>query len=476
VSVSSGDHTPLWLNANKYGLSSLEKSNGYLRASLERPQTVDSARKWGISYGLDMAVAYNYTSTLIIQKAYGEVRWLKGALTVGAKEWPMEMKNPQLSTGSQTLGINARPVPQVRLALQEYWTIPVLWRLFAIKGHISYGMLTDGRWQHGFVGDNGKRTDKTLYHSKAVLFRVGKPQKFPLWAELGIEAACTFGGTVHKNGSAEKMPEDLNSFAKALVFGKDNVDTGVYSNVAGNQLGSWVGRINYDHRLFQLGLYYDHFFDDHSQLGFFDYDGYGSGENWKVKETNKFHGYKLKDMMLGLEAKLKNFPYVNNIVLEYLYTKYQSGPFLHDHTSNIPDHIAGNDDYYNHYMYAAGWSHWGQVMGNPLYLSPIYSDDGTLYIGNNRFVAWHLGLSGQVTKDLSYRALMTYQKGWGTDDHPYIPRRRGLSVLLEATYSLPETFLDGGWAVKLGLGADKGKIYGDNYGCQLTISKSGTIR
>ena len=30
-------NTPLWLNANKYGLSSLEKNNGYLRASVIRP-------------------------------------------------------------------------------------------------------------------------------------------------------------------------------------------------------------------------------------------------------------------------------------------------------------------------------------------------------------------------------------------------------------------------------------------------------
>ena len=33
--------TPLWLNANKHGLSSLEKNNGYLRGSLVRPLSAD---------------------------------------------------------------------------------------------------------------------------------------------------------------------------------------------------------------------------------------------------------------------------------------------------------------------------------------------------------------------------------------------------------------------------------------------------
>ena len=42
--VSVSNHTtPLWLNANKYGLSSLEKNNGYLRGALIRPLEVDSA-------------------------------------------------------------------------------------------------------------------------------------------------------------------------------------------------------------------------------------------------------------------------------------------------------------------------------------------------------------------------------------------------------------------------------------------------
>ena len=37
--------TPLWLNANKHGLSSLERNNGYLRGSLIRPLSTDSARR-----------------------------------------------------------------------------------------------------------------------------------------------------------------------------------------------------------------------------------------------------------------------------------------------------------------------------------------------------------------------------------------------------------------------------------------------
>jgi len=164
----------------------------------------------------------------------------------------MKLKNQQLSSGSQTLGINARPIPQVRLALQEYWTIPALGRLFALKGHIAYGIQTDGRWQESFVNEGKNWTNNTLYHSKAGYLRIGKPQKFPLSVELGLETACSFGGTLHNvntnNGFREvaEAPTGLKAFWQALVFAGDDVGETTYANVAGNQLGSWVARINYD--------------------------------------------------------------------------------------------------------------------------------------------------------------------------------------------------------------------------------------
>ena len=45
-SFEGNEKTPLWLNANKYGLSSLENVNGYLRGSVIRPLRTDSAYKW----------------------------------------------------------------------------------------------------------------------------------------------------------------------------------------------------------------------------------------------------------------------------------------------------------------------------------------------------------------------------------------------------------------------------------------------
>ena len=467
ATLSGGTNTPLWLNANRYGLSSLKRSNGYLRGRVERPLSADSLRRWGIAYGLDMALAAGFTSTVVVQQAYGEVRWLKGVLTIGSKQQPMELKNQELSTGAQTLGINARPIPQVRLALPDYWTIPYTKRWLAIKGHIAYGMQTDDGWQKRFTNRQSRYIEHALYHSKAGYLRIG-PKNITL--ELGLEMACQFGGTsynVDGKGMTVTNAHGLKSFWHALVPLGTDVTDGTYTNAEGNHLGSWVARLNLDYPKWNLGVYADHFFEDNSSMFHISYAGYGEGEEWNVKKDNRYFVHDLKDWMLGAELTLKQNPWLNTIVVEYLYTKYQGGPLYHDKSSYNNEHICGRDLFYNHAT-QTGWQHWGQVMGNPLYRSPLYNDDGRVEVQNNRFKAWHLGLAGDPCCRLHYRLLATWQRSFGTYDKLMRDPQETVSMMGEVSYQMKK-----GWALKGAMAFDTGKTYGDNFGVQLTVAKTG---
>lgn len=480
MTVGNG-RNPLWLNANKYGLSSLDSDNGYLRMAVERDVAADSCRRWGVGYGLDVAAAYNNTSTLIVQQAYFEGRYKLGTLTVGSKQQPMELRDNELSSGAQTLGINARPVPQVRLGLNDYWTIPILGRWFSFKGHLAFGMMTDGNWQESFAkGTPNKWNKNTRYHQKAGYLRIGKDdERHHLTFTIGLEMASQFGGTVYNwagtdenenHEEAVKLKSNLKSYWNAFT-GMTSADAGegIYENAEGNLLGSWVMRLAWNDDRMTAGLYMDHYFEDHSGMFFLDYDGYGSGENWNVKERSRYFLYSLKDFLLGFDLKLKRVKAVNSFVVEYMTTKYQSGPIYHDRTQNISDHIAGRDNYYNHSS-LSGWQHWGQVIGNPLYLSPLYNDNG--YIGTqcNRFRALHLGVSGDPVPGLHYRVKASWQKGWGKYDDPYMEPRENTSLLVEASYrTVDERSFLRPVTLTLGLGADFGKLRGDNKAVQLTV-------
>ena len=481
ATVGGGDHNPLWLNANKHGLSSLKTTNGYLRGAIERPLALDNGRKWGIGYGLDAAVAAGFTSKLVVQQAYVEGRWLKGTLTVGAKEQPMELRNQELSSGAQTFGINARPIPQVRLALPDYWTIPYTKNWLSLKGHLAYGKTTDDGWQKDFTNQQHKYTEGALYHSKAGYLKIGNPDEVLFSIELGGELATQFGGTCYRFHS-DGTPDDvvyqeggLKGMLRALIpGGKDAVDDD-YTGGAGNSLGSWLARFNFDTDEWGFSFYVDHFFEDHSAMFFMDYDGYGEGSEWNEKKDRRYFVYALKDIQLGIEIRFLDAPWLNRFLLEYLGSKYQSGPVYHDHDEVVSDHLGGQDNYYNHSLYT-GWQHWGQVIGNPLFLSPIYNADGSIEVKNNRSTAFHIGMSGDPFPGFHYRFLGTYLKGFGTYDTPYSEPRKTISMLAEATYSFANTSKYKGWSLRGALGMDFGELMGDNYGVQLTIVKNSILK
>jgi len=469
--ISNGKHAPFWLTANRYGLPSIERNSGYIRGSISRNAEADSTRHWDIGYGADIVIPSNHTSNFFIQQTYADIRWMKGILTIGQKQHPMQLKNNELSSGSQTFGINSRPYPEIRLVLPSYWNIPYTKGTLAFKGHIAWGMFTDDKFQKNFVKGKSHYDQDVLMHTKAGYLRIGKQEK-PFTAELGLEMATQFGGTHYEyisNGYKKtKSARNLKSFWHAFIGGgSDPAMDGATQNNEGNMLGSWVVRLNYNTKHAQFGLYADQFFEDHSAMFHLDYDGYAFENGQMIKKEKRYLVYPLKDIMLGADVHLKNFRWISDAAIEYLYTKYQSGPVYSERTPQIPDHIGGVDNYYNNGI-APGWQHWGQTLGNPFYISPIYNTTGRLLdFQCNRFTAWHIGVAGQPTKNLNYRLRASWQAGLGTYDHPFFESRTNMSLGIEANYQCDKLYK--GLNIKAAFGIDRGELFGNNTGGTISL-------
>lgn len=451
ISFSGGEHTPLWLNAGKYGLSSIEKNNGYLRAGIFRPLEED--KRFSYAFGVDIAGAYHFTSPFIIQQAYVDLKWYCLGLSIGSKERPMELKNQELSSGSMTFSNNARPVPQVRIGIPEYVIIPGTKELFSIKGHIAYGIFTDDNWQKDFTDAKSRYTKHALYHSKALYAKIGNEKKFPLVFEGGLDMAAQFGGRAYSYPGFEPyidMPNKLKDFFKVFIPSGNDATDGEYANVYGNHLGSWNFSLSYKLQDWKLRFYYDHFFEDHSMM---------------------FGEYGWKDCLTGIELTLPDNPVATTIVYEYLGTKDQAGPLYHDHTPEIPDQISARDNYYNHNIYT-GWQHWGQAIGNPLLTSPIYNKDSSIQFNDNRITAHHIGIAGQPSNEIHYRILASYTRSWGTYSNPYIDIKKNTSLLAEIKY-IPRKLK--GWQFSGALALDHGDMLGNNAGGMITVRKTGLL-
>ena len=474
ASVAPEGAMPLWLVSNKYGLSSLQEASGYVRFGVKQPSfEFSKSADWKLGYGADLVVPVNYATenietgkqrtNFIVQQLYADLdyKWLR--LSVGAKERPMELKHQRLSSGGQTFGINARPVPEIRLEIPEYVSLtgksnPWL----AIKGHFGFGMLTDGSWQDAYVPESGRWADGALLHTKAGYMRLGNPEKFPLVLEGGLEMVTQFGGTIYNPtgraghyGEKLEMGQGPKDFIDAIFGQGSDATDGNFLNAQGNTLGSWLFSLTYQAKDWSVRAYYDHFFEDHSMM-FFQY-------GWL-------------DGLVGIECKFPKNKFVNTLVYEYVKTDYQAGPVYHDHTPEIPDQVSGRDNYYNHNLYA-GWQHWGQAMGNPLFTSPLYAKTGDLTFLSNRFVAHHFGIEGTPAEGLNYRLLLSYATHLGTYTDPYLKRKYMTSGLAELNYKFNhfKCLRNKGWEATTAVAFDQGEQIGDNLGFTLSIKKTGLL-
>lgn len=455
-SAGSGNYAPFWHISNRQGAISEETKSGYLRVGFAGGHKFGKG-DWSIDCGIDLISAKNHTSAMYIQQAFADVSWKMLTLSMGQKERWAPLKNHRLSTGGLTESGNARPIPQVRLEVPEYWDLFGTNGWFTLRGHIAYGWFSDGEWQKDFVAEGKSHTVGVRYHSKALFAKFGNEEKFPLTFEGGIHMVAQFGGAsynhLNEEGEYMKNPTRLKDYFLILVPGRGDSQYGGsdQANIAGNHLGSYFAALKWHEKDWLLSAYYEHTFEDHSQM-FWEYG------IWT-------------EQLVGLELTLKNFKWIKGVAIEYFNLKNHSGPIYHDTTEKIPDQISCGDSNYTHDFYN-GWFNYGMIIGTPLATSPIYNTDGVLTCYNNRLEAYHIGIEGEPMNGLEYRALLTHSNNWGTYKVPFTEIKKNLSGMLELAYS-PRIF--DGWSIKASFAFDKGELYGDNYGGMLTIGKRGII-
>lgn len=494
---SSGKHAPFWFTANRNAISSIENNNGYVRYSLEYDNR--KAGRSDISYTIaaDIVAGYNRSEPFVVQQAYASLEWKWLSLTIGSKERGSEqehfnngkeverasgnniawhhpsMLRSQLGSGGLAFSGNSRPIPQARLEIPCFTSIPGTKEWLQIRGHISYGLFTDAGFQEEFTRNNpnAQYGRNILYHSKALFIKVGNPKKFPLTVEGGLEMHTQFGGDIytHAGGLKYSMPRKPMDFFKAFIplSGSDDTPEVEQTNISGNQIGSWHAAFTFHTPKADIRIYGEHMFEDFSQLFFFEYQQNKEGKK-------KIIYYPWRDIQIGINIlnKSKAIPFISNIRYEYLTTRDQSGALYHDPSEFFNEQMDGCDNYYNHGIYP-GWHHWGMGIGNPLLISPAYNSNGSLQFRSNRLIAHNFGVNGifKYSLPVAYRLNYTYSENWGTYANPYDSKKYTTSLLAEITL-LPR---ESNWAGRISLGYDKSTHTGNSSGIMFTIIHCGTI-
>ena len=497
--VSSGDHAPFWFTAQRNGISSIESSCGYARYGLKYSNTLGKKEEWSYSIVADVASGYNQENTFMVQQAYGELNYKWLTFTIGSKErwseqehffiemaarasdnnvagklqWLFAGRYASLGSGGLVYSGNSRPIPQVRVEIPDFTSIPGTNDWLKVRGYIAYGMFCDHNFQREFTTTNpqARYGKNILYHGKALFLNIGKASRFPITFDGGLEMHTQFGGDIytHADGLSVSMPRKPMDFFKALIplSGSDETPTVEQTNISGNQLGSWHAAFTIHTRKADIRIYGEHMFEDFSQLFFFEYQQNREGKKRLIY-------YPWRDIMIGVNIanKWEKLSFISNIRYEYLTTRDQSGALYHDPSNYFNEQMDGGDNYYNHGIYP-GWSNWGMGIGNPLIISPIYNSNGSLQFASNRLVAHNIGVNGILNGKfpMVYRLNYTYSENWGTYANPFNEKRYTTSLLAELTYTPAKS----NWMGTISIAHDKSSHIGNSTGVMFTLTYGGLL-
>ena len=463
TAVGAGDYTAYQLTTNRHHVLATRPNTAYLRGAVNVAH--QWAEDWKLSGTVDAVASVHADHKAYLQQCYVNLSWQDFFIEAGTRELKPVLRNPVLSSGAFTKGNNAKPIPQVHVGTNGFWTVPYTKGWLQINADFGYGKLLDSDYREKqFLREgsgNWHDATGTLYHQKHLYFR-SNPEK-PFFVTVGIEHVAQFGGTGYSTETgvmvAKKKPANLKAFWKVILpvgdsqyYENDAMEDWVYGNHIGSMTVQLGWNINKDH---QVQAWLDNPFED------------GSG----IRKSNGWDG------LWGLEYKnrTEGRQYVRGAVVEYVQTTNQSGPLHWDSgdfpepiRSQITDLVTGNDNYYNHMFYGA-YDHYGMALGNALLVAPIYNKDGYADFRDNRVKAWHLGINGEITDQLSYIVKGSYREGWGTYANPLARKHHSFDAMLQGIYTL------GDWQFSAAYAFDNGNIYGDCNTFNIKIGYHGKI-
>jgi hypothetical protein len=452
-SIAVGQETPFWLISNQYGLLTPDKLNTWLKAGIKTKLSADKPVDY--DYCFEVVNRYSNDNHFYINQGYARLKLWFFTVQAGSMEEKFGNQDSSLSSGGLLWSGNARPMPKVAVYIPNYIAVPFT------KGYLEF----KGGMSHGWFGNQPFVKNYWLHH-KYIYLQLGGP--LPIHIHYGFHHFAQWGGVSNTFGN---LPHGFKDFIDIFFAkgGGSNSPVPEQINVLGNHIGSRNFGLDVNLKNYKTGIYWQTIFED------------GSGKAYR----------NISDGLWGIyiHSKDKHKP-INGFVYEFIKTTNQSGPYndywllngvryLYPIAGGVHREAGGNDNYFNHFIYQAGWTYDNMTIGTPLITSPAISHgDQSNYISNNKIIAHHFAFEGGYNHFL-YKVFYTYSLNFGTNNY-YL--NRGLypvenaiyqhSIMLQA--NLLKT-LPWGLDLKVTVGMDKGKMYGNNAGVMVSILKTGEL-
>lgn len=458
---STNDEVPFWMRSNRQGDVPLPGASVSFAGRATKDYLYYRKEKlfdWGA--GVEARVNLGKHAHAILIEAYLKGRIGIFQLRAGRRREVTGLVDTTLSSGSFSVSGNSLGIPKVELSIPEFYTIPFLWKILAVKGGFAHGWIGDAEALNGpsLIRAN------TFLHQKSLYAKLGRPN-WKVKVLAGFNHQVFWGNEKKINGS-KYMLSPWETY-KRVIFGQSygGDDVGLPRSKVGNHLGSIDQGVEIRTKMLDVFAYHQFFFE----VG------------------GLYHLNNVKDGLFGLSISNNFYSSSESpirwkkILVEYIATKSQGGEI------NAKITPSGDEDYYNNYIYQKGWTYKGENIGNPLITSRAYAKDNlpmasSDYFVNNRLKAIQIGseysifdwnLIMKLTYSLNYGSYGTSPWGHSLNNirfppaPPYFTETPQFSGQLTASRKLKRNV-----NISFNLALDRGDILYNSSGMSIKICKT----
>jgi hypothetical protein len=451
---SSSKKTPYLNKLNQYGLVPTDANtlyfNGAIWKNYDSTKTANGKIKsWGYSYGLESQFNTFSDIKLLLPVVHISARFKGWEMYLGRKREFFGLADTSGVFRSYIWSGNALPIPKLQIATPNY--IPLISRGL-VSGKFGYA--------HGWFG-NENFTDNYYLHQKWMYLKIGREDK-----------RFSFTGGLNHFGQWGGYSEYLKDDYLATKNGHFASDPFVYLNMA-LPLGIWKfpsGKYTYWETQNRFGNHLgsiDLGVDVRTKIGDFSIYRQTPWEDGQAPEV-----FLSEDGNYSLIFKPSNQKNIQKIGLELVNTQRQGDEittfarFL-GWSEKHPNEI---QNYFNHGQYRDGWSYNGSGIGTGAIVSNIdrrnIVENYKRFTIDNNVLAIGVSISGiyySGTYVVRVGIINSSGVGKGDKNNPI----HQFSTQLTYTRPLSKFNFDS----KIDLGIDRGKLYGNQVGLNITLIK-----
>ncbi|MBE0674031.1 MAG: hypothetical protein IH591_05170 [Bacteroidales bacterium] len=449
---------PFWLRSNQFGSIPLDGASLSFIGAAKKDYDLfsDKLFDWGASFEGRANLGQGSNLTLI--EGYGKVRLGIFELRAGRSKKITGLCDTTLTSGSWAVSGTSLGIPEIELAVRDFWSVPWFGQLFAFKGNYSHGWMGEKYMSRYILHDTVTVT--SYLHQKSLYGRFGKTS----W-RLKL-----YGGFNHQVVWGDEQDYYLDEYTLTpiqtyfyVITGKRYSNGYIQQERQGNHLGSIDLGLEYKFENIRLTLYRQSIYE-------------AGGLAHLANIEDGLNGLSIENLKLKSKA-----PIVKKILVEVLYTKKQSKDSWSPYVGEVYF-----EPYYNHGQYTQGWLYSGVGLGTPFVgtrenIRDELASDPSEYFINNRVLLYHLGVEGSV-RGISYTFKCSLSNNYGTYLTAGPDEAAGISDAGEfglfgiqkqfSSYLAMDKIFESGLSVGLVGAFDYGDLYYNSFGMFLRASYS----